>query len=124
DAATRPAHISQRQPLEFAEPVERGMFHSFDFRNVHQTAHHCFVKNLAVRREHPAQLEGQHVWIASAHLLIDRCFLSRGLPMQTARLEQDWTPAMPNTTVQLLPIEFPNVITLPFYRRASHNPHL
>lgn len=85
----RPMRVTKCQPVEFDKPVKGRMFHSFDFGNIQQPPNHFRVKDLPVRREHCAELEGQDVRVSSTYLLIDRRLFSGRFSVHPAGLKQN-----------------------------------
>src|ERR1700674_5017700 len=120
----RPVRLPKGEPLQLGQPVEGRMLDSFDLWNVHQSPESNSIKNLAVRREHWPQLEGQHVRISPAHCLISCRLLGGRFSVQSARLEQNRNSAMTDNDVHLLPVKFDDVASLPFDVGAAHKWHI
>src|SRR5258707_12335862 len=106
--------MGKREPLEFDQSVERGMFHPLDFSNVHQAPESLFIKNFSVWREHRSQLEGQDLRISAARRLVDRGFLFCRFPVKPARLKQNRDRPMTDNDVHLLPVQPYDVTRLIF----------
>src|SRR5437762_9214351 len=96
------------------------MFHSLDFRNVHQPPKSFFIKDFSVRGKHWSQLEGQHVRVSPARCPISRRFLGGGFPVQPAGLKQNWNSALSHNGIHLLAVEFDDVSWLPFDIGAAY----